>query len=500
MTFRYFLDAGNDNEFSDTDEITADVLSAEWRIGLRNGGVRLADENVAVLVVNNSTGKYSPENSTSPLFGMIAPRKRLRIVYDDQPMWTGWLNLPQVTYAPMGASTGMVTATLYGVGGKQLLEQLPARLPLYSSVTADVVLGDIFSEELLPPTVADVWRLGDDIMSDLGDTTRVGSIDDFAYLDNGKFTFEVFGDTAHDDLWAVVQQLVTAERGYFLFNREGRAVFWNRHRVHAPNVPIATLTSDNTHAPQNVVYRYGEGLANEVWVECMPRKLFDESAELWSLDNPITLAPYQTMTLEARLRRDGGQYVGTQAGLIASIVPNGGDVGISLTPMGSKALIHLENTTNRTTTITSLSLNGTPSARQNMLAVMAQEAISQAQFGRFGMKIRLNAPASATEIRDIAQYEVLERAYPKGKVEKISYTESATQPNPQRLVWTVGSAITIDLAELSHNAEYIIIGEQHQVNDTAHSTQYILLQKPRPFWVLDGENYSELGINSWVGY
>jgi len=500
MTFRYFLDAGNDNEFSDTDEITADVVSAEWRIGLRNGNVRLADENVAMVVVNNTSGKYSPENSASPLFGMIAPRKRLRIVHDDEPMWTGWLNLPQVTYSPTGTSTGMVTATLYGVGGKQLLEQLPARLPVYSSVTADVVLGDIFSEELLPPAVADVWRLGDDVMSALAQTTRVGSIADFAYLDKGKFTFEVFGDTAHDDLWAVIHHLVTAERGYFLFIRQGRAVFWNRHRMHAPNVPIATVTSDNAHAPQQVVYRYGEGLANEVWVECMPRKILAESAELWSLDAPILLAPYQAMTIEARLRRDGGQYVGAQTGLVASIVPNNGDVSISLTEMGGKALIHLENMTERTLNIHQLRLQGKPSARQNMLAVMAQEMSSQAQFGRFGMKIRLNSPASATEIRDIAGYEVLERAYPQGKIEKISYTESATQPNPQRLMWTIGSAISIELAELSHSAEYIIIGEQHQIDDTAHRTQYVLHKKPRPFWVLDGTAYSELGINSWVGY
>ena len=500
MTFRYFLDAGNDNQFSDSDEITADVISAEWRIGLRNANMRLADENVALVVVNNTSGKYSPENSASPLFGVIAPRKRLRIVYDDQPMWTGWLNLPQVTYSPTGTSTGMATATLSGVGGKQLLEQLPARLACYSSVTADVVLGDIFSEELLPPAVADVWRLGDESMSALAQTTRVGSIADFAYLDKGKFTFEVFGDTAHDDLWAVIQHLVIAERGYFLFNREGRAVFWNRHRIHAPNVPSATLTSDNTHAPQQVVYRYGEGLANEVWVDCLPRKIFTESAELWSLDTPIRLAPYQTMTLEARLRRDGGQYVGTEAGLVALSVPNNGDVSISLTEMGGKALIHLKNTTERTITVQQLRLQGKPSARQNMVAVMGQDMTSQAQFGRFGMKIRLNSPASASEIQDIAQYEVLERAYPQGKIEKISYTDSATQPNPQRLMWTVGSAIRIALAELAHDAEYVIIGEQHQVNETAHHTQYVLHKKPRPFWVLDAEHYSELGINSWVGY
>ncbi|HRF99433.1 MAG TPA: hypothetical protein PLZ51_29670 [Aggregatilineales bacterium] len=190
MTFKYFLDVGDDNAFGEEDEITADVISAEWRIGLRNSQVRLADENMATLVMNNTTGKYTPENPASPLYGKLHPRKRLRIMHDDLPLWTGWLMMPQVAYNASGVASGMTTATLIGVAGKQLLEQSPARLPLYTTVTAETVLTDIFTNYLLPPTIADVWRLGDSAMSDLGNTSTLGSIANFANFDDGKFVFE----------------------------------------------------------------------------------------------------------------------------------------------------------------------------------------------------------------------------------------------------------------------------------------------------------------------
>ena len=104
------------------------------------------------------------------------------------------------------------------------------------------------------------------------------------------------------------------------------------------------------------------------------------------------------------------------------------------------------------------------------------------------------------EISSIAQYEVLARATPLGKIEKMSYIESAITAHPQRLLWTLGDALHIQLAELHHDATYIIIGEVHQVEGTTHRTEYILCQQGLPFWTLTATGYSELGETSVVGY
>ena len=499
MTFRYYLDLDNDNAFGTSDDISADVIRAEWRIGMRNGHQRLADENSATLVVNNSTGKYAPENPSSPFFGQLHPRKRMRIMFDETPLWTGWLQTPQVSYTTSGDATGKTTATLYGVGGKQLLEQIPARLPLYSGVSADAILADIFAKDLLPPAIADVWRLDNTGVSVLGDTTRLGSIADFTDFDDGIFIFEVFGDTAYDDLWAVIHHLLQSERGYFFFNRDGLAVFWNRHRVHSAHATSAAVTSDNEFAPQQVVYRYGERLVNEVWVESQPRQLIDE-AILWSLDAPVTLAPYQTLVIEARLRRDGGQYVGAGGGLLANPTFGRGVASITITPLGGKAVIRLKNATSEFVSLIRLTLQGISSIRQNMIAVIAEDEASLAQYGRFGMKIKLSSPATVTEISHIAQYEVFARATPRGNIEKISLTDSATAPHPQRMLWTVGDLLAVNLPELHHADDYFIIGEAHTVEGTVHQCEYALLQKPHPFWQLGQPNYAELGEATWAGY
>lgn len=496
--FRYWIDVDDDNQFAGADEITADVISAQWRIGLRNSHARLADETVATVVVKNTDGKYAPENPASPLYGVLHPQKRLRITYDDLPLWTGWLSMPHVTYRPLGDATGTTTATLTGIGGKQLLEALTARLPLYTDVTADHILTDILTENVLPPAIANVWRLGDSTMSHLGETSIVGSIADFAHLDAGKFRFAVFGDMAYDDLWAVIHHLVIAERGHFFFNRDGRAVFWNRHRLHAPYTPIATITSDGEFAPHGVIYRYGEGLVNEAWVECMPRKIYDE-AVLWSLDSPLQLAPNQQLVIEARLRRDGGQYVGAGANIIATPSFAQGTAHISITPLGGKALIHIKNT-NRRTIINQLTLQGISSARQNLLGVVAQDEASRVQYGRYGTKIRIPAPADVAEITNIAQYEVLQHAQPKGKIERISYIQSATSPHPQQMLWTLGSALHIHLPELHHQADYIIIGEIHAVEARTHRVDYVLHPVPLRFWALGETDYSELGNITKLAY
>ncbi len=498
MTFRYWIDVDDDNQFSGADEITADVVSAQWRIGLRNSLARLADETQATLVVKNTDGKYAPENPSSPLYGVLHPQKRLRITHDDLPLWTGWLSTPQVGYVASGEASGKTTVTLNAVGGKALLEQLPARLPLYSDVTAEQVLTDIFTTTLLPPAVADVWRLGDVAMSFLGETTRLGSIADFAEFDAGKFRFQVFGDVAYDDLWSAIHHLVVAERGHFFFRRDGRAVFWNRHRLHAPYTPVAMVTSDNEHAPQAVMYRYGERLINEAWVECLPRQTQGE-AVLWALDSPLTLAPNQSITLEARLRRAGGQYVGADESISAIASFAQGEAQIRIIPLGGKALINIINT-NRTTILNSLTLNGKSNVRQNALAVIAKDSQSQARYGRYGTKIRIPAPANPLEIQSIAQYEVLAGAYPSGNVERLRYIQSAIATHPQQLAWTVGSVLHIHLPELYHQADYMIIGEQHRVEAMVHQTEYVLAKMPMRFWILGETDEASLGNMTKLGY
>lgn len=498
MTFRYWIDVDDDNQFTGIDEITADVVSAQWRIGSRNSLARLADEMTAIVVVKNTDGKYAPENPSSPWYGLLHPHKRLRISYDDAPLWTGWLRMPEVGLVASGEASGKTTVSLNGVGGKALLEQLPARLPLYADVTAEHILTDIFSTTLLPPAVAEVWRLGDSAMSRLGMTTRLGSISDFADLEAGKFRFEIFGDVAYDDLWSVIHHVVVAERGYFFFGRNGRAIFWSRHRLHRPYTPIATVTVDGEHAPQAVVYRYGEGLVNEAWVECLPRQQQGDGL-LWALDSPLRLAPQQVITLEARLRRAGGQYVGAGDDIYAVTEMAYGEASIRITPLGGKALIHITNT-NRTTIINQLALYGKANARQHALAVISKDQASQLRYGRYGTKIRIPAPATALEIQSIAQYEVLAGAHPTGKVERLRYIESAHAPHPQRLAWTLGSVLHIDLPNLYHQADYVIIGEQHRVEGGVHHAEYILAKMPMRFWTLGTSDQAMLGNQTVLGY
>lgn len=77
--WRIYVDWGNDRHFdSPADDISADVVRAEWRLGMGRAYQSVTDESTCVVVVDNTSGKYSPQNPASPLVGMIAPQRLVK--------------------------------------------------------------------------------------------------------------------------------------------------------------------------------------------------------------------------------------------------------------------------------------------------------------------------------------------------------------------------------------------------------------------------------------
>jgi hypothetical protein len=88
--FQYLVDWDGDTVFTGSlDDISSDVMDAEWFLGMRKAYQDCADESTLRLRVLNTGGKYNPENSAGTLYGKLKPRRRamVRVTgYDDAPI------------------------------------------------------------------------------------------------------------------------------------------------------------------------------------------------------------------------------------------------------------------------------------------------------------------------------------------------------------------------------------------------------------------------------
>ena len=77
-----FVDWALDGPSDPIDDITGDVLSVSWRRGASYEHVSSPGPGSATLIVDNSTGKYNPDNSGGSLYGYLVPGR---------PVWCGAL-------------------------------------------------------------------------------------------------------------------------------------------------------------------------------------------------------------------------------------------------------------------------------------------------------------------------------------------------------------------------------------------------------------------------
>jgi hypothetical protein len=85
-SFQYLIDWDNDRIYTGAyDDISADVVEAEWFLGMRKAYQDCADESTLRLKVVNTGGKYNPENASGVLYGDLKPRKRVVVKATNYP-------------------------------------------------------------------------------------------------------------------------------------------------------------------------------------------------------------------------------------------------------------------------------------------------------------------------------------------------------------------------------------------------------------------------------
>jgi hypothetical protein len=481
----------NENFTGIYDDITSDVVSAEWFLGARSPFQSVCDELTLRMVVKNTDGKYSPENTGSVIAGKLQPYCRVRVVesVSSAELWNGYLDFPSIQWRPAAVVSGKETVILEAVGAKQLLERITVTLPQYTNETGDAVLLDVLEQAGIFLTVLDAWKIGIVGASEIGETTILTSDGIWRVVDEGQTFFDTYGG-GRENAWAIIQDVSETERGKFYIDRNGRYVWRNRHHAYLSDTTDATTTESGK---TGIDYKYGDLFVNSVTVTGKP-KVTQASELLWSLQAPVTISPGQTVVIEARLRRSTGQFA-TATTLTPSSTFSQGSATITVTPNGGVANIEIENTGTSTAILSTLTLSGSPSYDQNQLIVNIENASSISLYGKRETSFTVNNISEYRVISDIAHME-LARLPIRGRAISFTMTKESDGIDNAAIVtgFEIGDFVEIDFDDtLYHSGRYIIIGESHvYTSPNLHTATFFLEPVTQAGFVLDVVGRMEL--------
>jgi hypothetical protein len=505
--FRFWVNWDGTGTYAESDEITDYVMESDWFLGCRKTFASIVDEGTASITVRNTDGRFSPQNPASPLYGNMKPYRRAKIEADYNgiitPLWAGFLELPAIGWMPMGPDlTGKHTVQLSAVGAKQLIEGVEVNLGIYTNTTGDVIIYDALVEAGIYPSLTGVWLLGSAVLGVLGETTSLsGDASTWTDIEIGATTFASYGDNSRN-AWKVIQEISDGERGWFWIGRDGKYHWWNRHHK-ITNLALAATLNSTTETVYGLVgaeYRYGDDLANVVRVSITPRQTAS-SQVLWSLDSPITLGVGATEIIEARLRKDGGQFVGASS-LSNSPTWSSGSGSVTVEALGGVARITITNTGSGAAVLSALTLSGAPTQAQNTMTVEESDSGSVGEIGRRDFALSLTVGGGYADAQNIALYELTRRGILQGTVRSISLREVPNNAQTVSTVWQIGLRYRMAIDSLHIDADYWCVGENHtwKTGNVHDVTLYVEPASASEFWVLGESGFSELGETTTVVY
>jgi hypothetical protein len=422
----------------------------------------------------------------------------------DDVLWTGWIDRVEPEWKPAGDNTGKTKAKLHCVGAKQLLENVTADLSLYEDVTGDVIVADILQKAIIPPAAAGLWLLEVPGFSELELTTWLGDETNYSDVETGLTTFEYFSDTSTLNGWNGIQRVTEGERGRFFFDREGKAVWWNRHHLILTDTVAGTISTNGTYRPVELDPQHSEFIANVVRVQANPRK--DRgTTQLYQLDKPVEVSPGQTQDFEVDYKDNYGLKIGGRnPGIINDVWGSSGSGVLDITNLGNRARVTVDNSAGTDVVeLSSMEIEGEGLSTHHDIIAVEEDSDSIATYGRRELSYNLDALTTLDQAKEVAQFELFRRKTPFGSFRYAEFlNQSDGVNNLHHLEWMIGTRLATSFPELGHDDDHFIVGEEHEVrlvgDEPIHVTRFYLEPAGNyDFWILET---SLLEVDTYLGY
>lgn len=522
------------------DNITDRVISANWFLGMRRIYQEIADDSMLKLTLDNHDRRFSPEHTPSPLYGSYTTtlNSTQQTVYTNyrvpfRPIevqsigpalsgtggnvrrthYRGWIE----SFKPSVNVHGDRRAEVTCAGPMLFFKRLEADIALQTYQRTDAIVSKLLAEVEMPSAIAEAPLLGDP-------QTRVNHVElpDVRLkqsLDEGQTTLQYAADNWVSDpfsktpeerrfnIYQAIQDTAAAERGRFFFDRQGKAVFWNRHVLIKKAIPEAPTpgTGESTSLVgtpfdsrvTDMDYEYA-GLSefiNDIRVTCHPRTLSANNNVLlyelvYDYQNPkpgIVVPPGQEKVVNISFRDESSNRVGALNVQVTNLRWAGGvavdytdqfgnaqteflDVppgtySLETTANGAKMRIRAGDTYAH---LLQFEVRGQAIYDRGPIEAVAEDQMSITRYGRRTQQLNIAALDNPNLAQDIADFEVYQRSSPTGKLRQItliSQTAEEEGRHSEQLAYTIGESIDVIEGQTRHDRKYVIIGEAQRLND-----------------------------------
>jgi len=505
-TWTIAIDWDRNNQYTDSyDDVTSRTIMVDWFLGTRSVYQETADDALLRLYLNNADGRYSPENTTSPLYGKVAPFRTVRVQSNDgtttRTHWIGWIESVQPSVGVSGERLLRITAA----GPMQFLKAAETQIALQENQRTDAIISKLVDEVVIPPALSAGWFVGLAGYGEVGVSTWLANVTAYKLLEAGIVTLAVAannwvdrGSAANNgrntfNVYRAIADVAVAERGRFYFDRDGRAVFWNR--LHTQDALPSQATFTDTM--QGLEYEFAglENFQNEVSVTCHPRTIGANANDvLWQLTDAITVPAGKSYTINVQYQDPTNQNarIGAKDVTLADLTFSEGVAIVSIDPKANSATLKISNTGTLQATLATASVKGRKITDYGQMDTQAVDGMSIAFYGRRRLKLNMTSVDDYEYARRIADYEVKRRGQPRGMVRQMTLSSHGIDggnQHPQQVERTIGDVITLTESQTAHTGRrYLIIGESHRLTQGSRlfeTTWYLEPAAEAPFpWKL----------------
>jgi hypothetical protein len=518
-TWTIAIDWDRNGNYSDTyDDISSRMIEAKWFLGMQKLYQEIADDSKLELTLDNSDKRFSPDNASSPLYGKLKPFRPVRVQSNDgtttRTHWVGWID----SFEPLGGQYGKRTIKISATGPMQFFLAAETKLALQENKRTDAIIAELIKEVVIPPALTGAWVLGRVGYSELGATTQLANTTAYSQLDAGIKTLDLAGDNwvrqggmsdvEQDtyDVYRAINDVTAAERGRFLFDREGKALFWNRH--HLLDEPTVAVTLNDTMNDMAYVYAGIEDVKNEIIVVCHPRSISEDAQQvLWKLTGKVQIGANSTYEMYVKYEDETKNRIGGRDVTYADLDFESGGASLTLEPKANGANLVFKNTSNVSAVVKSLTLVGQKISDLGQMEAKATDNASIIDYGRRTLKLNLPSIGSLEEAQYIADFESRRRAQPRGFVRSVklySHGVHGGWQHAHQLARTLGDVVRIQESQTGHDSNYHIIGEMQRLFNAGEILETTWQLEPAPVtpfpWKLGVSGRSNLGTSTRLTY
>ena len=480
IQYRIAIDRDHDGNFQEVNEdLSARVLELRWRLGMGEAYDSLADVGRAEITLLNRDGAFSPERQ--PL--QIGARLRIQSMDGGAPRthFVGFLSHIDVE----GGDWGERRAIIHLHDVQPWLEANSVRLAPLADVTADAAIAALLDAAIVRRAIIGGFCLIDLPGYNLIDSVRVFPAQNLSRrLAPGKTRFAHVGDWWREDtsIRRAIGELAASERGRFYIDRDGAAVFLNRHYTLVTKTLAARFTDNMT----GIAYRYGAQRVNRLLLKMTPREIGQRRSLLWQLSGSLRIAPETQLMLNLPLLDERGEPLGLleleelQAAFHRRADGGGpaitAAVDAEVVELGFTSLqVRLSNRNARAVYLTALNLLGLPLYRRHPLEILLEDEPGIHLHGLQQLSLDLPALSDFETAAAFASYELQRRKHPAGVISELRL--EARDHRRVALELELFDRIRISETQTGQRErDYFIVGEAHHVREggAAHDVAFTL--------------------------